>query len=82
MLADRSSPSEEAEQHERIEAVGQYVAALPEELGRIIRLRYVEGRTTRAIAAATDIPEATVRLRLSEAHELLRQCLKARGLLE
>ena len=49
---------------------------------RLMRLRYVSAGTTRGIATATDVPEATVRLRLTEALGLLERCLKSKGVLE
>ena len=51
------------------------------DLGRIIRLRYVQGRTTRGIAAVTEMAEATVRSRLKEAVSLLESCLRDKGVL-
>ena len=81
VLVAADNPTETAAAREEMDAVGECVAALPEELRRIVRLRYVEGRTTRGVAAAAGIPEATVRLRLKEAHARLQQCLKARGVM-
>ena len=71
-----------AEAREEIAAVRDCVDRLPDELGRIVRLRYVEARTTRGIAAATGISEATVRLRLSQARAELARCLRGKGVLE
>ncbi len=65
--------------NEEVRAVQDCVAALPSELQRIIRLLYVEGRTSRGIAAAMSMPEATVRLRLKGAYGALQRCLKAKG---
>ncbi|MGC9454219.1 MAG: RNA polymerase sigma factor [Phycisphaerae bacterium] len=69
----------EPESREETAAVADCVAALPEELARLVRLRYVEGRTTRGVAAALGLAESTVRQRLAEAHGLLRRCLKGKG---
>ena len=65
--------------NEEIQAVQDCLAALPEGLQQIIRLLYVEGRTTRGIAAAMSMPEATVRLKLRGAHGMLQRCLKTKG---
>ena len=80
-LAASVDESESPEAREEVAAVRDCVSALPAELGGIVRLRYVEGRTTRGIAAFTGIPEATVRLRLKEAQGMLEQCLKGKGFL-
>lgn len=75
------NPGETAAQREEIDAVRGCVASLPAELGRIVRLRYVEGRTTRGVAEAAGMPEATVRSRLNEAHALLGRCLRDKGVI-
>lgn len=80
-----AAPQEELDRpevREEIRAVGDCVSALDEELARIVRLRYVAAGTTRGIAAATGLPESTVRLRLTEALGLLERCLKSKGVLE
>jgi len=82
MFAGGDNPGAGAAAREEFEAVRACVAALPAELGQIVRLRYVEARTTRGIAAVTLVPEATVRLRLKQAMELLARCLKDRGFVE
>ena len=81
-FAAPDNPGQAAEGREEARAVRECVDALPGELARIVGLRYVNGRTTRGIAAATGIPEATVRLRLGEAKEMLAECLQEKGLLE
>lgn len=82
VFAAASNPGESPEVREEIDAVRACVESLPPELGQIVRLRYVEARTTRGIAAAVGMPEATVRSRLAEAMGALRQCLRGRGILE
>ncbi len=82
VLAGGEEPAETAESNEEISAVRACVETLPEELRRIVRLRYVDGRTTRGVAAAAGLPEATVRLRLEQAGELLARCLRSKGVLE
>jgi RNA polymerase sigma-70 factor (ECF subfamily) len=80
-LGRPDDPHARAQRQEEIDAVRECVARLPEPLGRIVRLRYVEGRSTRGVAAETGIPEATVRSRLAEAHERIERCLAAKGVL-
>ena len=81
-LAGGDNPGVSAQEGEEFDAVRECVSALGEPWQRIVRLRYVEGLTTRGIAAATGIPEATVRSRLTEAQEKLRRCLQAKGVVE
>jgi len=79
MLSGPPNPSETPEAREEIETLGACVGQLPAELGRLIRLRYVDGRTTRGIAEATGMPEATVRLRLAEALLTLERLMREKG---
>ena len=76
------NPAETPVAREEFAAVHDCVAQLSESLGEVIRLRYVHGQTLRGIAAVTEMPESTVRLRLKEARELLEQCLRSKGVLE
>lgn len=71
-----------AELREEIDAVRQCIAALPDDLRRVISLRYVEGLTTRGIAAEVDLAEATVRLRIDDARRRIEQCLRGKGVKE
>ncbi len=80
-LAAADNPHADAARREQADAVRDCVGRLPDELARIVRLRYVEARTTRGVAAAAGIPEATVRLRLAEARAALARCLKGKGVL-
>lgn len=82
LLSPGIGPGQSAEQNEIMTALSQCIDALPADLAKILHLRYVQGRTTRGISAATGIPEATVRLRLTKIVELLEQCLDAKGFLE
>jgi len=82
VLAGGADPSEDSQAREENAAVDDCVAALPSELARVVRLRYVDGMTTRGIAGATDMPESTVRLRLSEAMILLTECMRGKGYLD
>jgi len=81
MFSAPAEALESPEVREEIQAVSDCVEALPTELARIVRLRYMASGTTRGIGTATDTPEATVRLRLSEALGLLERCLKSKGVL-
>lgn len=78
-LAVRANPGDPPEIREQIDALSRCIKDLDSELAGVIRLRYVDGRTTRGIADATGISEPTVRLRLNEAAMLLKQCLKKKG---
>jgi len=71
-----------AQENEEMEAVRACVDALPAELGQLVRMRYIEGRTTRGVAAAAGMAESTVRLHLAEASDLIEQCLQRKGILE
>jgi len=71
--------ADKPETREEIEALRGCIDALPPDLAKIVRLRYVEGMTTRGIATAENLPEATVRLRLDEAKAALERCLKSKG---
>jgi len=75
------SPDQQAARTEEHAAVDDCTERLPVQLRRIIRLRYARGETTRTIAATVGISEASVRNRLTEASDLLRQCLEAKGIL-
>ena len=79
VLAVRANPGGPPEMREQIDALSGCIEDLDPELANVIRLRYVDGRTTRGIADATGISEATVRLRLRDAAVLLEQCLKKKG---
>ncbi|MDY7010860.1 MAG: sigma-70 family RNA polymerase sigma factor [Planctomycetota bacterium] len=82
MFADSVNPGPDPASAEEIVAVGRCVDSLPADLVRVVRLRYIDARTTRGIAAEMNLPESTVRLRLKEAAEAVRQCLKEKGFLE
>ena len=82
VLAGGDNPGSVAAGREELDALRACIEQLPDELAAIVRLRYVEARTTRGVAAAAGIPEATVRLRLAEARERLARCLRSKGVLE
>lgn len=68
------------QRREELHAVGAFVEALPEELRRLVRLRYVEGRTTRGIAAVCGMPESTIRMRLKESLAIMESWMRSEGL--
>ena len=80
MFADEPAPADSPEAREELRAVGDCVAGLPAELQRIVQLRYVEGRTTRDVGRMANMPEATVRSRLSEARAMIERCLRGKGI--
>ena len=79
VLATRANPGDPPEIREQIDALSVCIKGLDPELAEVIRLRYVDGQTTRGIADVSGISEATVRLRLKDAAVLLEQCLKKKG---
>jgi RNA polymerase sigma factor (sigma-70 family) len=68
-----------AAQKEQFSALAECLETLEETLRTTVRLRYVDGLTTRAIAQRTNIPESTVRFRLDEARTLLGRLLREKG---
>ena len=82
MFSEAGNPGPDAAAAEEITAVRRCVDSLPVDLACIVRLRYVDARTTRGIAAEINLPESTVRLRLTESAEALRKCLKEKGFIE
>jgi len=78
-----AAPAADSPEHrEEISAVGDCVDRLEDRPRELVRMRYVDGMTTRGISAATGIPESTVRTRLAEALDSVEQCLKSKGILE
>jgi len=82
MFAAPASGAQSPEHREEIQAVSDCVGRLEEQLGALVRMRYVRGMTTRGIASEIDIPESTVRSRLAEALDRLEKCLKGKGILQ
>ena len=82
ILVAPDNPGRTAAEREELDALRGCIEQLPPELRALVSLRYVEGRTTRGVAAGAGIPESTVRLRLAEAYQRLEQCLRAKGVLE
>jgi RNA polymerase sigma-70 factor (ECF subfamily) len=75
-------PVARSEAREEAISVGECVESLPAQLALILRLRYVEARTTRGISSVMEIPETTVRLRLKQAQDMVRRCLREKGVLD
>lgn len=82
LLVAPLNPADTPQVREEMQGVRDCIAELPDELERVVRLRYVEGRTTRGIASAMDIPEATVRLRLEQGRKRIADCLRAKGIVD
>lgn len=82
VLAAGGNPSDPPELREEIAALAECVDALEPEFADVIRLRYVEARTTRGIAEVIGLSESSVRLRLTNAARVLEQCLKEKGILK
>ncbi len=82
ILAGGDNPRAAAAAQEEIDAVRACIQRLDEDLQKIVRLRYVQGLTTRGMAGQLEMPEATVRLRLKEACGHIQRCLQTKGLLE
>jgi RNA polymerase sigma-70 factor (ECF subfamily) len=79
MLVGGGNPAGHGQMREEIEALRGCVESLPAEMAQVVRLRYVDGRTTRGISSATGLPEATVRLRLQQALAMVLRCLRRKG---
>jgi len=82
MFAVPAEASSTPEQREEMFAVADCVARLDEQLGELIRLRYVRGMTTRGIASEAGMPESTVRSRLGEALDCIARCLQGKGIVQ
>jgi RNA polymerase sigma-70 factor (ECF subfamily) len=82
ILSGGDNPRAAAAAQEEIDAVRDCIRLLDEELQQIIRLRYVQGLTTRGMGRQLEMPEATVRLRLKEACGHVQRCLQTKGLLQ
>lgn len=81
MLTFADNPGHSVQTLEELDGLAQCLDALPRELAHVVRLRYVGGMTTRGIGSTTGLAEATVRLRLDEAVNLLRGCMRGKKLL-
>ena len=66
---------------ERLVALRQCVAALPEAHRQAISLRYLEGRTADGIAGLLDVTREAIKKRLQRARALLLACLRRKGIL-
>ena len=82
MFAAEGSPGDSPEAREEAQAVRECVEALPNELKRIIRMRYIMALTTRGIAQSAKVPESTVRQRITEAKDAIQRCLRGKGVVE
>ncbi len=82
MFAIPAEASSSPEQREENAAVADCVSRLDQQLGELVRMRYVRGMTTRGIAAEVQMPESTVRSRLSEALDGVARCLQEKGIVQ
>jgi RNA polymerase sigma factor (sigma-70 family) len=74
-----SAPAQEAlERLELLQALAELLQGLPDPYRETVVLRYLEGRSAAAIAAAQGIPAGTVRWRLKQGVDRLRAGLDAR----
>ena len=73
--AGDAGPHALADRRERAELVRGALAALPEHYRCVVVLRHYEGLKFREIAAVLEIPEGTVKSRMAEALNRLRQAL-------
>jgi RNA polymerase sigma-70 factor (ECF subfamily) len=79
VFVTHTNPDEAAQRRENLGRLAECVALLPDEMQRIVHLRYDEALTTRGVADAMGMPESTVRHRLHDARERLRGCLRQKG---
>ncbi len=80
-LIDDQSPEKIAAEAEVMEGLNECIARLDDADARIIRLRFFEDLTLRAIAKEVAIPESTIRnVRLPAAYTALRKCLDKKGI--
>jgi RNA polymerase sigma-70 factor (ECF subfamily) len=79
-LADLApGPATELERHQRAELLKVALTRIPLDDQIALELSYFEGLSTRELAAVLDIPENTVRSRLSRARDKLRAALTTLG---
>lgn len=79
VLTIEDNPGHTLQQQEELAALSDCVSHLPPDLAKLVQLRYADARTTRGIAEAAGLAEATVRLRLQQAMEMLENCMKSKG---
>lgn len=79
---DAHNPGLQAGLNEQIASLSGCLDALSPDLARIVRLRFVEARTTRGIAEVEGVSQRSVSLWLDEAYTLLAKCLRSKGVLE
>lgn len=77
---DVRDPEQIAAEAELLAELHDCINRLDSEDARIVRLRFFEDKTLRAVADTLNIPESTIRgLRLPTAYKTLRQCLARKG---
>ncbi len=81
IYADASSTVEHIAIDDTLDFVDEAIAALPEELGVPIVLRFLEGRPQKEIAQELGLSRSAVRLRIDKGIGLVRATLEKRGVL-
>lgn len=74
-LAAETPPVEAAEKTETVDLVQEAVDGLPETHSAVVLMYYVDGLSLKEIADLLEVPEGTVKSRLSEARKKLKKLL-------
>jgi RNA polymerase sigma-70 factor (ECF subfamily) len=80
IAAHRQTPSRSAARHEFMRAVEQAIARLPEDMGRAISLRYIDGLSPGEIAQRIDRTERAVHMLCNRALKAVRRDLRSASL--
>lgn len=76
-----TSPDDLAEEAELLAALNGCLEKLAEQDREIVRLRFFEGQTLRAVSDSLGIPESTLRdVRIKAAFKIIRKCLQSKGI--
>ncbi|UCS95010.1 RNA polymerase sigma-70 factor [Echinicola marina] len=73
--ASLNDPEMDMEDLEMIQKIESAIDALPPKMGKIFRLKYLEEKTVREIAAKMDVSENTIKTQLNRAKGKLRASL-------
>ena len=79
VFACDNPPEQDMNTHEQMTALEDCITLLPDAMARLIRMRYIQSKTTRGMATELDIAESTVRTRLNKAIEQLELCMTNKG---
>ena len=66
---------------EKLAALRECVAALPETHKQAVSLRYLEGQTAEKIASTLDATREAIKKRLQRSRAMLLECLRRKGVL-